>query len=184
MSKENALRRAAIAAHVAKVASQEKKKALKELEEYMAPGDTSKPMIDGLQVGTVSVSAPQPRYQVVDEKALVAWLEWNKPDAVHKVPAPGLLPPQHWMGSSSRPGRSPMVLRSSRVTPASRCASQHPRRKPSGSSSPLGTSASSRSSPEMHRKGGSQENRPLPGNKGARVRERWLPVCPLRQACR
>ena len=54
----------------------------------MAPGDTSKPMIDGLQVGTVSVSAPQPRYQVVDEKALVAWLEWNKPDAVHKVPAP------------------------------------------------------------------------------------------------
>ena len=88
VSKENALRRAAIAAHIAKVASQEKKKALKELEEYMAPGDTSKPMIDGLQVGTVSVSAPQPRYQVVDEKALVAWLEWNKPDAVHKVPAP------------------------------------------------------------------------------------------------
>lgn len=87
MSKESALRRAAIAAHIAKVASQEKK-ALKELEEYMAPGDTSKPMIDGLQVGTVSVSAPQPRYQVVDEKALVAWLEWNKPDAVHKVPAP------------------------------------------------------------------------------------------------
>ena len=87
MSKENALRKAAIAAHIAKVASQEKKKALKELEEYMAPGDTSKPMIDGLQVGTVSVSAPQPRYQVVDE-AFVAWLEWNKPDAVHKVPAP------------------------------------------------------------------------------------------------
>lgn len=88
MSKENALRRAAIAAYLAKAASREKKKALKELEEYMAPGDTSKPMIDGLQVGTVSVSAPQPRYQVVDEKALVAWLEWNKPDAVHKVPAP------------------------------------------------------------------------------------------------
>ena len=88
MSKENALRRAAIAAHVAKVASQEKKRALKELEEYMAPGDTSRPMIDGMQVGTVSVSAPQPRDQVVDEKALVAWLEWNKPDAVHKVPAP------------------------------------------------------------------------------------------------
>nr|DAV54728.1 MAG TPA: hypothetical protein [Caudoviricetes sp.] len=54
----------------------------------MAPGDTSKPMIDGLQVGTVSFSSPQPRYQVVDEKALVAWLEWNKPEAVHKVPAP------------------------------------------------------------------------------------------------
>lgn len=88
VSKESALRKAAIAAHIAKVASREKKKALKELEEYMAPGDTSKPIIDGLQVGTVSVSAPQPRYQVVDEKALVAWLEWNKPDAVHKVPAP------------------------------------------------------------------------------------------------
>lgn len=88
MSKEYALRRAAIAAHVAKVASREKKKALKELEEYMAPGDMSKPMIDGLQVGTVSVSAPQPHYQVVDEKVLVAWLEWNKPEAVHKVPAP------------------------------------------------------------------------------------------------
>lgn len=88
MSKEKALRRAAIAAHIAKVASQEKKKALKELDEYMAPGDTSKPQIDGLQVGTVSVSAPQPKYQVVDEKALMAWLEWNKPDAVHKVPAP------------------------------------------------------------------------------------------------
>lgn len=88
VSKKSALRKAAIAAYVAKVASQEKKKALKELEEYMAPGDTSKPMVDGLQVGTVSVSAPQPRYQVVDEKALVAWLEWNKVDAVHKVPAP------------------------------------------------------------------------------------------------
>ena len=88
MSKESALRRAAIAAHLAKVASREKKKALKELEEYMVPGDTSKPRIDSMQVGTVSVSAPQPRYQVVDEKALVAWLEWNKPDAVHKVPAP------------------------------------------------------------------------------------------------
>lgn len=88
MSKEDALRRAAIAAHLAKVASQEKKKALKELEEVMAPGDTSKPSIDGRQVGTVSVSSPQPRYQVVDEKALLAWLEWNKPDAVHKVPAP------------------------------------------------------------------------------------------------
>lgn len=88
MSKEDTLRRAAIAAHLAKVASQEKKKALKELEEVMAPGDTSKPSIDGRQVGTVSVSSPQPRYQVVDEKALLAWLEWNKPDAVHKVPAP------------------------------------------------------------------------------------------------
>jgi hypothetical protein len=88
MSKEDALRRATIAAHITKVASQEKKKALKELKEYMAPGDTSKPSIDGRQVGTVSVSSPQPRYQVVDEKALVAWLEWNKPDAVHKVPAP------------------------------------------------------------------------------------------------
>lgn len=88
MSKEDALRRAVIAAHVAKVASQERKKALEELEEVMAPGDSSKPSIDGRQIGTVSVSAPQPRYQVVDEKALVAWLEWNKPDAVHKVPAP------------------------------------------------------------------------------------------------
>lgn len=88
MSKENALRMAAIAAHLAKVASQEKNKALKELEEVMAPGDTSKPSIDGRQIGTVSVSSPQPRYQVVDEKALLAWLEWNKPDAVHKVPAP------------------------------------------------------------------------------------------------
>jgi len=88
VSKEDALRRAVIAAHVAKVASQEKRKALKELEEVMAPGDSSKPSIDGRQIGTVSVSSPQPRYQVVDEKALVAWLEWNKPDAVHKVPAP------------------------------------------------------------------------------------------------
>lgn len=88
MSKKSAARRAAIAAHIAKAASQEKNKALKELEEYMEPGDTTKPQVDGLQVGTVSVSAPQPRYQVVDEKALVTWLEWNKPDAVHKVPAP------------------------------------------------------------------------------------------------
>ena len=88
MSKEKALRRAVSAAYIVKRASQEKKKALKELEEYMAPGDTSKPMIDGLQVGTVGVSAPQARYEVVNEKALVAWLEWNKPEAVHKVPAP------------------------------------------------------------------------------------------------
>jgi hypothetical protein len=88
MSKEDALRRAVIAAHIAKVASREKKKALKELAEAMAPGDSSKPAIDGRQIGTVSMSAPQPRYQVVDEKALVAWLEWNKPEAVHKVPAP------------------------------------------------------------------------------------------------
>ena len=88
MNKEDALRKAAVAAHVAKVASQEKKRALAELEEVMAPGDTSRPMIDGLQIGTISVSSPAPKYQVVDEGALVAWLEWNKPDAVHKVPAP------------------------------------------------------------------------------------------------
>ena len=88
MNKEDALRRAAVAVHIAKVASQEKKRALAELEEVMAPGDTSRPMIDGNQIGTVSVSIPAPKYQVVDEKALVAWLEWNKPDAVHKVPAP------------------------------------------------------------------------------------------------
>lgn len=88
VSKESALRRAVIAAHIIKAASQGKENALKELREYMAPGDTSKPMVDGLQVGTVGFSAPQPRYQVADEKALVAWLEWNKPDAVHKVPAP------------------------------------------------------------------------------------------------
>lgn len=88
MSKGDALRRAAIAAHIAKVASREKKRALKELKEAMAPGETSRPAIDGQQIGTISVSFPQPRYQVVDEKALVAWLEWNKPDAVHKVPAP------------------------------------------------------------------------------------------------
>ena len=88
MNKADTLRRAVIAAHIAKVASQEKKKALKELEEVMAPGDTSKPSVDGRQIGTVSVSAPQSHYQVVDEKALVAWLEWNKPEAVRKVPAP------------------------------------------------------------------------------------------------
>lgn len=88
MSKESALRRAAIAAYITKVASQEKERALRELGEYMEPGDTSRPQIGGLQVGTVGVSAPQPRYQVTDEKALVSWLEWNKPDAVHKVPAP------------------------------------------------------------------------------------------------
>lgn len=87
-NKEDVLRRAAIAAHLAKVATQEKKRALAELTEIMAPGDTSRPMVNGMQVGTVSVSAPPLKYQVVDEKALVAWLEWNKPDAVHKVPAP------------------------------------------------------------------------------------------------
>ena len=88
MSKEDALRRAAIAAHVAKVASQEKKKALNELMEVMAPGDRSYATVNGEQVGTISVTTATPAYQVTDEQALVRWLEWNKPDAVHKVPAP------------------------------------------------------------------------------------------------
>lgn len=88
MSKEDALRRAAIAAHVAKVASQEKKKALNELMEVMAPGDRSYATVNGGQVGTISVTTATPAYQVTDEQALVRWLEWNKPDAVHKVPAP------------------------------------------------------------------------------------------------
>lgn len=126
MSKEDALRRAVIAAHVAKVASQEKKKALKELEEVMAPGDSSKPSIHGRQIGTVSVSAPQPRYQVVDEKALVAWLEWNKPDAVHKVPAPWFVAATSLDGFIKQTGEIPDGVElvtsdpriSSRVSPA------------------------------------------------------------------
>lgn len=126
MSKEDALRRAVIAAHVAKVASQEKKKALKELEEVMAPGDSSKPSIGGRQIGTVSVSAPQPRYQVVDEKALVAWLEWNKPDAVHKVPAPWFVAATSLDGFIKQTGEIPAGVElvtsdpriSARVSPA------------------------------------------------------------------
>lgn len=88
MSKEDALRRAAIAAHVAKVASQEKKKAINELMEVMTPGDRSYAMVNGEQVGTISVTTATPAYQVTDEQALVRWLEWNKPDAIHRVPAP------------------------------------------------------------------------------------------------
>lgn len=88
MSKEDALRRAAIAAHVAKMASQEKRKVLNELMEVMAPGDRSYAMVNGEQVGTISITTTTPAYQVTDERALVRWLEWNKPDAVHKVPAP------------------------------------------------------------------------------------------------
>lgn len=88
MSKEDALRRAAIAAHIAKVASQEKRKALNGLVEVMAPGDRSYATVNGEQVGTISVTTAAPAYQVTDEQALVRWLEWNKPDAVHKVPAP------------------------------------------------------------------------------------------------
>lgn len=107
MSKETALRKAAIAAHIAKLASQEKKRALAELAEAMAPGDTSKPMVDGAQIGTVSVSAPAPRYQVVDENALVAWLEWNNPDAVHKVPAPWFVSADALDGFVKRTGEIP-----------------------------------------------------------------------------
>ena len=88
MSKEDALRRAAIASHIAKVATQEKRRALAELMDVMAPGDRSYAMLNGEQVGTVSVTTPTPTYKVVDENALVKWLEWNKPDAVHKIPAP------------------------------------------------------------------------------------------------
>lgn len=88
MNKEKALRRAAIAAHVAKVASQEKKKALNELMEAMAPGDRSYATVNGEQVGAISVTTTTPTYQVTDEQALVGWLERNKPDAIHRVPAP------------------------------------------------------------------------------------------------
>lgn len=106
-SKEDALRRAAVAAHLVKVASQEKKKALAELSETMAPGDTSRPMVNGMQVGTVTVSSPAPRYQVVDEKALVTWLEWNKPDAVHKAPAPWFAAPAALDGFIKQTGEVP-----------------------------------------------------------------------------
>lgn len=88
MSKEDALRRAAVAAHIAKVAAREKKRALDELKEIMAPGDRSYATINGEQVGTISVTTAAPSYRVTDEQALVRWLEWNKPDAVNKTPAP------------------------------------------------------------------------------------------------
>ena len=87
-SKQDALRRAAVASHLARVASQEKKKALAELEELMGPGESAKALFEGEEIGTVSVTRGSPRYQVVDEDALVTWLEWNKPDAVKKTAAP------------------------------------------------------------------------------------------------
>lgn len=86
--KQDALRRAAVASHLAKVASQEKKKALAELQEVMGAGESAKALYEGEDIGTVSVTRGAPRYQVVDEQALVTWLEWQKPDAVHKIPAP------------------------------------------------------------------------------------------------
>jgi len=64
-------------------------------------------MIDGMQVGTISVSAPTPKYQVVDEKALVTWLEWNKPEAVHKVPAPWFTAPASLDGFIKQTGEVP-----------------------------------------------------------------------------
>ena len=59
MNKENALRRAAIAAHVAKVASQEKKKALRELMEVMNPGIGRMPQSTGSR-WEPSASPPPP----------------------------------------------------------------------------------------------------------------------------
>ena len=86
--KKDALRRAAVATYLARAATREKEKALAELKAIMSPGEAAKALYEGEAYGTVSVTRGAPRYKVVDADALTNWLEWNKPDAVKRVPAP------------------------------------------------------------------------------------------------
>ena len=60
------------------------------LLEHMGPGGKLHAYVGGLDVGTVSVTAPQPRevLAITDEKAFTAWVKANHPDAMVETVAP------------------------------------------------------------------------------------------------
>lgn len=88
MNKQQLIQAAVAATHISRLALTEKKRAVAELNKVMDAGDQGKAIYDGEDFGTVSVTNGRPRYVVTDPDALVEWLEWNKPEAVKKVPAP------------------------------------------------------------------------------------------------
>lgn len=88
MSKQQLIQAAVAATHISRLALTEKKRAVAELNKVMDAGDQGKAIYDGEDFGTVSVTTGRPRYVVTDPDALVEWLEWNKPEAIKKVPAP------------------------------------------------------------------------------------------------
>ena len=60
------------------------------LLEHMGPGGKLHAYVGGLDVGTVSVTDPQPRevLKITDEKAFTAWVKANHPDVIVETVAP------------------------------------------------------------------------------------------------
>ena len=85
---------ALVRASVAKWLSKESKTAMEAAKEsllvHMGPGGKLHAYIGGLDLGTVSVTDPQPRevLAITDEKAFTAWVKANHPDAMVETVAP------------------------------------------------------------------------------------------------
>jgi hypothetical protein len=88
--REEALARAAVAQWLAKESKTAMTDAKKALLDHMGPGDRVHARIGSLDVGTVSVTDPQPRevLKITDEKAFTAWVKANHPDVIVETVAP------------------------------------------------------------------------------------------------
>ena len=88
--REEALARAAVAQWLAKESKTAMTDAKASILGHMGPGDRVHARIGSLDVGTVSVTDPQPRevLKITDERAFTAWVKANHPDAITKTVAP------------------------------------------------------------------------------------------------
>ena len=85
-----ALVRASVGQWLTKASKAAMEAAKPSLLEHMGPGGKLHAYIGGLDLGTVSVTDPQPRevLAITDEKAFTAWVKANHPDAMVETVAP------------------------------------------------------------------------------------------------
>lgn len=104
---------ALVRASVAKWLSNGSKTAMDAAKEsllvHMGPGDKLHARIGGLDLGTVSVTDPQPRevLAITDEKAFTAWVKANHPDAMVETVAPWFAATANLTALIARSGEMP-----------------------------------------------------------------------------
>lgn len=57
-----------------------------EVATELDPGDKKAPRIDGVKIGTVTMSDPDPEAVVTDQAALTSWIHEHRPDLVRERP--------------------------------------------------------------------------------------------------
>ena len=87
---QEALVRASVAKWLSKASETAMEAAKESLLVHMGPGGKLHARIGGLDLGTVSVTDPQPRevLKITDEKAFTAWVKANHPDVIVETVAP------------------------------------------------------------------------------------------------